>query len=120
MKIPASVAVERYHVARDELKARFPNEWERVVSLCSGLPRHIDPATVWLNGRDKPCWSNIKVAMGERIAKDIEGNSEFDSFEVIASDDWEIVMLERGPRWKKMKISSLRVKQFESSLSSFP
>lgn len=38
--------------------------------------------------------------MAERTTKDIEGNSEFDSFEVIASDYWQIVMLERGPRWQ--------------------
>jgi hypothetical protein len=108
MNIPQVVAIQRYEMVRDELIARFPEQWDVVVSLCSSLPDRIDASTVWRHGRDKPCWSNIKVAMGQRIAADIQLSDDFNSYEAIASTDWEIMLRERGPSWRKNDNFELR------------
>ena len=108
MYISQTVAIKRYETVRDELRVRFPEQWNAVVSLCSSIPKRIDSDTVWHYGRDKPCWSNIKVKMGERIAADIRINPDFNSYKTIASNDWEIVMKERGPSWRKNSNFELR------------
>lgn len=101
MKIPSTTAVARYQIIRDELREKFPKQWDSVVDLCSKLPLRIDVGSVWMHGRDKPCWSNIKVTSGEKIAADLKKCDDFESFEIIASDAWEINMLERGSHWKR-------------------
>ena len=108
MYISQTVAIKRYETVRDELRVRFPEQWNAVVSLCSSIPKRIDSDTVWHYGRDKPCLSNIKVKMGERIAADIRITPDFNSYKTIASNDWEIVMKERGPSWRKNSNFELR------------
>lgn len=120
MNIPQLLAIQRYEMVRDELRAKFPEQWAATVSLCSSLPNRIDASAVWRFGRDKPCWSNIKVAMGERIAADIETNEDFNSYKTIASDDWEIILRERGPSWRQNSNFELRgsaVQSFVQGLS---
>ncbi len=108
MEIPNEVAVQRYNMVREEVRTRCPEIWNIVVQLCSAVPDRIETGHIWQFGRDKPCWSNITVATGERIAADIGGSEDFNSCELIAGDAWEIVMLNRGPNWKRNENFELR------------
>lgn len=119
MNIPNEIAIERYKIVRDELREKSPEQWNIAVQLCASLPDKIDLSTVWRYGRDKPCWSNIRVAVGERIAQDIN-NKKFDDFKTIAGEDWNIVMLERGPRWKKNTNFELRGEAVQNFVKNLP
>ena len=102
MKIEPTIAVQRYKTVRDELKAASPQMWSLVIQLCNKVPDSITSEHVWLYGRDKPCWSNIRVNIGERIAADILGSPYFKLARTIAQDSWEIKMrdLNARSRWK--------------------
>lgn len=100
MNLPLQIAIERYNLLRDEVRARSPTQWNEVVELCRAVPTEIDVAVVWKHGRDKPCWSNIKVDIGRRIASDLTLSRDFESHEVIARDAWDIKMHARGQHWK--------------------
>ncbi len=99
MSISNEEAIRRYTMIRNELCTQFPEIWNEVVALCEAVPDQIDIESVWLFGRDKPCWSNIKVNAGRRIASDIPNTPDFSSFNTIAGDTWKIVMRTRGRRW---------------------
>lgn len=101
MKISREEAVCRYNMIRDEVRSRCPEQWEIVVALCKAVPAQIDANSVWRFGRNKPCYSNIKVKIGERVAQDIGLSQDFEDWKRIASDDWAITLKERGPRWKR-------------------
>ncbi len=90
----------RYYKVLNEVKANASSEWDAVVTLCKRVPKTINIKTFWKFGKDKPCWSNILVHIGERIASDLSLSKDFNSFELIASDEWEIKMLEKGKQWK--------------------
>ena len=120
MEIPNEVAVQRYNMVRDEVRTRCPGIWNLVVQLCSTVPDRIDTGHVWQFGRDKPCWSNITVAIGERIASDLSRSEDFNSYQVIASDAWEIVMLNRGTEWRKNENFELRGKSVRDFVHRLP
>jgi len=89
------------------------------VKLCGALPEKIDADAVWRFGRDKPCYQNIKVVFGERMAQDIVSSQEFDDWQRIASDEWSITMRERGRNWKRnanFNIEGRAAKDFVASL----
>lgn len=119
MEISRNEAVRRYNIVRDELKSRCPEQWAVVVTLCEALPTQIDVDAVWRFGRNKPCYSNIKVKIGERVAQDIDLSQDFDDWRKIASDDWAITMIESGPSWKSnsnFKLEGRAAKYFISIL----
>jgi hypothetical protein len=100
MPLPIQETLNRYAFARDQLRERAPNAWNEVIQLCNALPERIDVQAFWFYGKDKPCWSNIRVQLGQRIASDLAHVQDFDSCVTIASDVWNITMLNVGPRWK--------------------
>lgn len=99
MNIP-EFSVERYNLIRDEVRQGPEGAWQEIIDLCAAVPSRIQPEHVWQFGRDKPCWSNITVELGKRISDDLGRSDAFRSHSIIASDDWRITMLEKGPRWK--------------------
>lgn len=109
--------LEKYYIAREDLLKQSADSWAEVIKLCAKVPENIDLETIWMFGRDKPCWSNIKVAGGERIAQDLEKSSDFDSFKTIASDDWLIVKTGSGYANSKFTIIGHSVKSYLASLS---
>lgn len=100
MTLPISVAVDRYRLVRDEIRAGFPAIWAETIELCTNVPAVVTANDVWKHGRDKPCWSNILVDIGRRIAGDLSLSPDFQSHDRIAADDWAIDIRSRGPRWK--------------------
>lgn len=103
MNISPAIAVQRYTLMRDEVRTRFPEIWDGVIKLCVAVPAKIEAAHVWQIGRDKPCWSNIKVETGKRIAADISVLTDLNSFEIIAGNAWEIAMKHPGHHWRANK-----------------
>lgn len=95
------LAADRYNRVRDALIDRAPRAWDEVVTVCALVPAQITADTFWHFGKDKPCWSNIKVAIGERIAADLARSPDFATHHPIASPAWDIRMLAAGPAWKK-------------------
>ena len=73
----------KYLEIRDQIKHEKPQEWLQVIELCKKVPKSIDRQALWMSGRDKPCWSNITVAGGARIAQDLGMSADFSSFEII-------------------------------------
>lgn len=119
MEISQEEAVRRYNMIRDELKSQCLDQWAMVVALCEALPAQIDVDAIWRFGRDKPCYSNIKVTIGERVARDIGLSQDFDDWRKIASDDWAITMIKSGSSWKSnsnFKLEGRAAKDFVSML----
>ena len=56
--------LEKYYIAREDLLNQSADSWAEVRQLCEKVPENIDLNTIWMFARDKPCWSNIKVAGG--------------------------------------------------------
>lgn len=112
--------VDRYrNVVLPEVKEKAPNAWDSVVALVKRVPKTIDIKAFWKFGKDKPCWSNIRVHIGDRIVSDLSLSKDFDSFELIASDEWKIVMRNKGSRWKSNKnfdVTGESAKKYISSL----
>ena len=94
------VFVERYTLIRNEVQRECPDAWRDVIALCQKIPGHIDRDVIWRHGKDKPCFSNIRVSVGERIADDLFRSPDFESCARIAGDDWAIDMMAPGNRWK--------------------
>jgi hypothetical protein len=112
-------SVERYNQIRDEVRQSHADSWAETISLCAAVPDEIRPEHVWEFGRDKPCWSNIKVDIARKISDDVNRSDAFDSYSTIASDEWGISMLAKGPGWKSGKNFSLdgqSIKEFFLSL----
>lgn len=101
MPIPTQIAVARYSIVRDELIAHAPAAWDDVIRLCESVPAQITADSFWQFGKDKPCWSSIKIAIGARVATDLTLSPDFASHHVIASPAWEIQMIGGGRSWKK-------------------
>jgi len=119
MNIPQAVAIQRYEMVRDELKAKSPEQWSKVIALCALLPSQIDVEAIWRFGRDKPCFSNITVSSGQRIAKDIALSQDFDSWQQIAGSDWTVTMKSGGQRWKSndnFDVSGKAISNYVSTL----
>lgn len=94
--------VNKYGRMRDELRERHPAAWAEVVRLSRGVSAVVDKQAVWSCGRDKPCFSNIRVAVGERLARDLERCSAFESFERIAAPAWTVHFKgDRSPAWRR-------------------
>jgi hypothetical protein len=53
---------------------------------------------VWHCGKDKPCYPDVRVEIGERIASDLDRSDDFALFETIASDSLAIDMRNERPR----------------------
>ena len=108
--VPLSAAICRYEMVRDEVRHRCPLVWDEVVSLCRAVPDEINALTVWTTGRDKPCWSNIRVQVGKRIAEDLTRSTDFDRPSTIAGDEWLVVMRDEqaSPRWRRNDNFELR------------
>lgn len=113
MNVPIEIQIRKYEAVRDEVRKHSSSTWEQVIQLCSLVPDRVEIKHVWQFGRDKPCWSNIKVNIGERIASDILKSSDFGSFKIIASDDWEIIMRKPGRQWKTNENFELRGKSVQ-------
>jgi hypothetical protein len=91
----------RYLRARAEVRAHA-NAWREVLAVCAdfrvpafGPGRSFDEnrQSVWFAGRDKPCFSNVKVKIGERMQREILAGGFAQAFAdhaVIASDRWRI------------------------------
>jgi len=114
--------LDKYLLIRDELKNNRTDAWVEVVELCDKVSaKSLDLQTIWISGRDKPCWSNITIAGGERIASDLKKSTDFDSFDKIASEDWMITKNGRGPSWNSSSnfdIDGQTVKKFIDELNS--
>jgi hypothetical protein len=108
LAISESEAVARYRFVRDEVRTGFPAIWDETIELCANVPTNITATDVWKYGRDKPCWSNILVDIGRRIASDLTLSDDFLSHERIAADDWAIELRSRGPRWRANENFELR------------
>ena len=100
MPLPIQEALNRYDFAREKLRKHSPNAWGEVIKLCNALPEQIDLQAFWFHGKDKPCWSNIRINVGNRISADLIGVQDFDFYETIASDAWSVSMLNAGRKWK--------------------
>lgn len=114
------VAFQRYQLVRNEVETDFPDMWNSVVKVCDVVPAKIDAAHLWQFGRDKPCWSNIKVEIGKRCAEDISNSTDFNSFEIIAGDTWAMSMRRPGHRWRaneNFELQGKAVQVFISGLS---
>ena len=120
MNISPATAVERYTLIRDEVRSRFPEIWGGVIKLCAAVPAQIEGKHVWQFGRDKPCWSNIKVEIGKRIAADISRSTDFNSFEIIASSSWEIAMTHPGHQWRANNNFELRGQAAKDFIKQMP
>lgn len=110
MKISPEIAVQRYQSVRDEVATEFPDMWNSVIKVCEAVPAKIDAVHLWQFGRDKPCWSNIKVEIGRRCADDISKSADFSSFEIIAGDTWKMSMRQPGHQWRANKNFELQGK----------
>lgn len=120
MPIPDD-SLTRYEFIRKEIKEKHPERWAKVAELVDSLPEEINKETVWLKGRDKPCWSNIRVEIGERIADDLNRSEDFSSFNAIAGENWHIEMIDGGRGWKSNNNFSLigdKVKKYVGDLES--
>ena len=108
--VPLSLAICRYEMVRDEVRQRCPAVWAEVVALCQAVPDEINALAVWKMGRDKPCWSNIRVPIGQRIAEDITRSTDFDFPSTIASDEWQVVIRDErsSRRWRRNDNFDLR------------
>lgn len=95
-----SALVARYDAIRDELSDREPESWEKVIHLCERVPSTVTASDIWKFGRDKPCWSNLRVQLGKRLAADLATSPDFGAAEVIASDEWSIEMVSGGLSWR--------------------
>jgi len=113
--------LDKYLLIRSELKNKRSHDWAKVVELCNRVSSNpLDLQAIWISGRDKPCWSNITVAGGERIANDLKKSADFDSFHKIASDDWMILKNGKGPSWNSssnFNIDGQAVKKFIDALN---
>ncbi len=83
--------VNRLCVVRAMVKELSPSTWAELEVLCANIPGLIGKSEIWQMGKDKPCWSNIKVASGERIVADLSRSPDFQSSARIASADWEML-----------------------------
>ncbi len=107
----------KYLSARDQLRLEKPTEWLHVIELCKKVPKTIDRQALWISGRDKPCYSNITVAGGVRIAQDLRVSADFLSFEKIASDSWKIVKTGKGRGNSNFEFIGKSAKKFIGSLN---
>ena len=107
----------KYLEIRDQIKHEKPQEWLQVIELCKKVPKSIDRQALWMSGRDKPCWSNITVAGGARIAQDLGMSADFSSFEIIASDSWKIVKTGKGRGNSNFEFIGEAAKRFLKSLN---
>lgn len=90
-------------------------------AVCAGVAKQIDQQTFWMKARDKPCWSNIRVKIGQLLANQLTLSKGFESYEIIASPAWQMGSHGTGPKWKNNTCFSLHgdgVKQFVTSLGN--
>jgi hypothetical protein len=120
MNISREQAIQRYEMIRNEVRTKYPDSWEDVVKLCKLIPDEINEETVWLFGSDKPCWSNITVNIGARLASDIDQSDDFKSAEIIAGNSWNIEMRERGRAWKRNANFLLQGKSVKEFIAHLP
>lgn len=83
---------------RKQLQSHRPDAWAEMVESCRKVPSPIDRDMVWRCGKDKPCYSDIRVEIGERIASDLDRSDDFALFETVASDSLVIDMRNERPR----------------------
>jgi hypothetical protein len=83
---------------RKQLQSHRPDAWAKMVDFCRKVPSPIDHDVLWHSGKDKPCHSDIRVEIGERIASDLDCSDDFAFFETVASDSLVIDMRNERPR----------------------
>lgn len=81
---------------RLKVKEHSPESWKELETLCAAIPLTIGTNEIWNAGKDKPCWSNIKVPIGERIASDLSLSPDFSAARLIASAAWEMTRNKAG------------------------
>lgn len=77
--------------------------WTEAQELIALVPERVDLQSIWLAGRTKPCYSNIKVEQGTALHNQIATHHEFSESAHIASDDWSIAYTatkDQGKNWK--------------------
>jgi hypothetical protein len=112
--------IEKYYVLRAKVQEQAPDQWAEVIDLCNSVPKEISTDTFWTFGKDKPCWSNINVKIGERLVRDLHSSSEFESFHTIGGDAWRIDMKQEGRKWQSNQNFTLTgesARHFMESLS---
>ena len=106
-----------YEFIRAELVSHNPNFDTEISDLCNKLPPNIDKEAIWSAGRDKPCFSNIKVQSGEKMAKQLSECNSFNDYKIIASEDWKISAAENRDKKKtSYNLEGKRVIEFCDSL----
>jgi hypothetical protein len=91
MAIDLNLAVQKLQEVRTKVREQSPSTWVELEVMCANIPATIGKEQIWQMGRDKPCWSNIKVSTGERIVSDIQHSKDFQSSAAIASASWLMV-----------------------------
>ncbi|QWD63383.1 hypothetical protein [Polynucleobacter sp. MWH-UH2A] len=91
MAIDLNAAVQKLCAVRAKVREESPSTWAELEVLCANIPATIGKAQIWQMGKDKPCWSNIKVSAGERIVSDLQLSVDFQSSAAIASASWLMV-----------------------------
>jgi len=91
---------KKFRLIEELLKTEFSDSWKEVHHLVSLIPENLSKESFWQFGKDKPCWSNIKVNIGRRIANDLEKHSDFKQYELICDSGWDIHMKTAGSGWK--------------------
>lgn len=118
MTITPASFVTQYSAIRDEVKNLSSSQWAEIVMLCKRVPKTIDIDAIWQFGKDKPCWSNIKVAGGARIESDLHLSADFNSYKSIASASWDIQKVANGKASSSFRLIGLDVDTFVKSLTS--
>ena len=91
MAIDLNAAVQKLRAVRAKVREQSPGTWAELEVLCANIPATIGKAEIWRMGKDKPCWSHIKVPLGERIVSDLLHSADFQSSTLIASDAWQMI-----------------------------
>jgi len=90
----------KYEFIRAELVSHNPNFNQEIENLRNILPNNITKESIWSSGRDKPCFSNIKLKSGEAMALKLRECNSFRNYNDIATDDWEIKRKKNGKKKK--------------------
>lgn len=117
MPLSPAAFVAQYKIIRDEVRNHSASQWAEIVMLCKRVPKTIDLDTIWQFGKDKPCWSNIKVAGGTRIESDLHRSADFNSCKKIAAAPWSIDKIGEGKASSSFHLVGADVDTFVSSLS---
>jgi hypothetical protein len=100
MTVSLETAIARYETVRDEVRRLAPTHWREAADLSRSVPERLSTRAFWEHGRTKPCWINVKVGVGTRVAADLALSTDFDDPHRIAGDSWAMRMRSGGRSWK--------------------